>query len=686
MREVAQERGRPGDVVEQAPRLSSPDADPSLWSDPRMSGPLTRFGLAAETAEQRKEKILAGVMAAVYRQVPQSVLVSVVGAFALVMVLWYTMSRHALMAWFMLILVESLARVRLAYKFRRAVEVVDEVRHWARRWVALAALAGLLWGAAGFMFFSNDQPLHQVVLVAVVLSVAFGSLTLYASHPPAFYSFMLLTVMPLIARMVWEQDATYYTAAVVMAAVFFFTVFYGRNFGDAVFESVKNNYENEVLVNQLMVEKRLAEDARREAENATRSKTQFFAAASHDLRQPLQAIGIYVSLLKKRATGPLEPLVNNMSTAVESLSKLVEELLEISRLDSGSIQPKVDQVVLDEMFSLLEQEFTPLAASKGLSLRVRRSGHAADSDPMLLQRVIRNLLANAIRYTQRGGVLLAARARGSLISVEVWDTGPGIKQTEVDRIFEEFYRGESSKAENSGTGFGLGLSIVKRICGLLGHPLVVTTRPGTGTVFRVEMPLSVAPLRPKRSAPETMDMVLRALDGHTVVLLEDNAEILNSLTRLVRSWGAEVIPSTGFNAQLIKEISLHDRIDAVLADHNLGPHSISGVEAVVRIRELVGSPVPVVMLTAVQAAEVVADFQRAMHARIALNPTLAAAIAKSRTEEPPVLQKPTTPAVLNATLAEALGMAMLPVVPPQELDRGTMAAPGSTPRRRSTDV
>jgi nitrogen-specific signal transduction histidine kinase/CheY-like chemotaxis protein len=471
-----------------------------------------------------------------------------------------------------------------------------------------------------------------------------------------------------------------------MAAVFFFTVFYGRNFGDAVFESVKNNYENEVLVNQLMVEKRLADDARREAENATRSKTQFFAAASHDLRQPLQAIGIYVSLLKKRATGPLEPLVNNMSTAVESLSKLVEELLEISRLDSGSIQPKVDQVALDEMFSVLEQEFTPLAASKGLSLRVRRSGHAADSDPLLLQRVIRNLLANAIRYTQRGGVLLAARARGGLISVEVWDTGPGIKQTEVDRIFEEFYRGESSKAENSGTGFGLGLSIVKRICGLLGHPLVVTTRPGTGTVFRVEMPLSVAPLRPKRSAPETMDMVLRALDGHTFVLLEDNAEILNSLTRLVRSWGAEVIPSTGFNAQLIKEISLHDRIDAVLADHNLGPHSISGVESVVRIRELVGSPVPVVMLTAVQAAEVVADFQRAMHARIALNPALAGAIAKSRTEEPPVLQKPTTPAVLNATLAEALGMATLPVVRPQELDRDTMAAPGSTPRRRSTDV
>ena len=296
---------------------------------------------------------------------------------------------------------------------------------------------------------------------------------------------------------------------------------------------------------------------------------------------------------------------------------------------------------------------------------------------MLLQRVIRNLLANAIRYTQRGGVLLAARPRGGLISLEVWDTGPGIKQVELDRIFEEFYRGESSKAENSGTGFGLGLSIVKRICGLLGHPLIVTTRPGTGTVFRVEVPLSVMPVRAKRSAPETVDMVVRSLEGHAIVVLEDNAEILNSLTRLVRSWGAFVVPSTGFNAQLIRGISTHPRIDAVLADHNLGPHSISGVEAVFRIRELVGFPVPVIMLTAVQGAEVVSDFQRAMHARMALNPSLVAAIARSRTEEPPVLQKPTTAAVLNNTLADVLGMTTLPVVRSPELDGNTVPATGS---------
>ncbi len=318
--------------------------------------------------------------------------------------------------------------------------------------------------------------------------------------------------------------------------------------------------------------------------------------------------------------------------------------------------------MLDELFTLLEQEFTPLAAAKGLSLRFRRSGLAIDSDALLLQRVIRNLLANAIRYTQKGGVLLAARMRADMVSLEIWDTGPGIKKAELDHIFEEFYRGESSKAENSGSGFGLGLSIVKRICGLVGHPLIVTTRPGTGTVFRVEAAPSITPQRVKRSAPETIELSIRGLNGFTFVVLEDNAEILNSLTRLLRSWGAEVVPSTGYNAQLIKRISMHERIDAIVADHNLGPHSISGVEAVFKIRELVGFPLPVVMLTAVHRLDVLAEFQRVMAEHMAQNPASASAIARSRVEEPVVLQKPTTAAMLNTSLSDMLGLTTLPMV------------------------
>ncbi|GAB4468976.1 MAG: ATP-binding protein [Burkholderiaceae bacterium] len=616
---------------------------------------MTRFGIAVETREQRQEKILAGVIASVYRQVPQSVLGSIVGGVALVAVFWQTHNQTWLLLWSIALLLESLVRVRMAYAFRRAADTVEQVHTWASRWVATSLAAGLLWGAAGALFFASNEPLQQLVLVAVVLGVAFGSLTLYASHRPALWAFLPAALLPLIGRMLAEQNPAYYTAAIVMLAVFGFTTFFGRNFGEAMFESVKNNYENEVLVEQLLAEKRISDDARRAAENATRSKTQFFAAASHDLRQPLQAIGIYVSLLKKRAQGPLEPLVKNLSTAVESLSKLVEELLEISRLDSGSIQPRTQQVLIDEMFGLLEQEFMPQAAAKGLALRVRRAGYAIESDQMLLMRVLRNLLANAIRYTQRGGVLLAARPRGGLISLEVYDTGPGIRQQELDRIFEEFYRGESSKNE-SGSGFGLGLSIVKRICSVLGHPLVVTTRPGSGTVFRVEVPLSAMPRRPVRGPAETTEAAIRTLSGHTLVVLEDNEEILNSLTRLLRSWGADILSATHFNSSLMKRLAHRKRIDLIIADQNLGSSAISGVEAAFRIREIVGFPVPVIMLTAVHGLEVLAEFQRTMQQRMAKNPEMAPAIARSRVEEPIVLQKPTTAAVLNATIAEALGL------------------------------
>ena len=621
-----------------------------------MTGPLTRFGIDVETREQRQEKILAGVIASVYRQVPQSVLGSIVGGFALVAVFWDTHPQNLLIGWFIAMLVESLVRLRVARAFARSNQAVERVHSWATWWVALAASAGVLWGTAGVVFFAPDHPTQQLVLVAVILGVAFGSLTLYATHRPALFFFLPLALLPLVARMVAEQDPAYYTASIVMLAVFGFTSFFGRNFGEAMTESVKNNYENEVLVGQLMNEKRLAEDARKAAESATRSKTQFFAAASHDLRQPLQAIGIYVSLLKKRVQGPAEPLVANLSSAVDSLSKLVEELLEISRLDSGAIQPRIQQVLIDDIFKSLVQEFTPMAAGKGLALRVRRCNAAIESDPTLLMRVLRNLVANAIKYTSKGGVLLAARPRSGMLSMEVWDTGAGIKQQELDRVFEEFYRGESGKSEGGAGGFGLGLSIVKRICGVLGHPLVVTTRPGSGTVFRVEAGLSASPPRRPRAASAAAETPLRALTGATIVVLEDNEEILNSMTRLLRSWGADILSSTSFNASLVKKLGMRTRIDLIIADQNLGNSNVSGVEAAFRIREIAGAPVPVVMLTAVQQLEVLAEFQRVMRDRLARNPDAMPALVRSRVEEPVVLQKPTTTMVLNKTIADALGI------------------------------
>jgi len=619
-----------------------------------MADPLTRFATANDQRAQRHERILAGVIASVHQQVPRSVLGSIVGAAAVLAVYWRAHDRALLAGWFVAMMIESVVRLRMTQSFRRSRIDADNVQSWANRWVLQAAVAGLLWGAAGWLFFLPADPLKQLVLVTVVLGVTFGSLTLYAAYRPALVAFLPVALLPLTVRMLAEQDPAYVTAAVVLLAMLAFTMFFGRSFGATMFEAVKNNFDNEALVGQLMNEKRVADEARRAAEEATRSKTKFFAAASHDLRQPLQAIGIYCSLLKKRATGPLEPLARSLAAAVDSLSKLVEELLEISRLDAGAIQPRLQQVLLDEMLGQIAQEFTPLAHGKGLELRVRKPRLAVESDPVLLARVLRNLLGNAIRYTAKGGVLLAARPRGGLVSIEVWDTGPGIKQGELSRVFDEFYRGESSKGEPVG-GFGLGLSIVRRICNVLGHPLIVTTRPGSGTVFRIETPLSALPHRGPRPPATLNESNICPLTGHTLVLIEDNDEIRTSLGHLLHSWGAEVIADAGFSAELQAHLGTQRRVDLIVADQNLR-EGATGVEVALKIRESLGGPVPVLMLTAVTMGEVIGEFQRAVKRRLQERPDLAGVVARSRVEEPVVLQKPTNAILLNNRIAQSLGL------------------------------
>lgn len=607
----------------------------------------------AQRAE-RQAGLLAGILDSVQRQVPRSVLGAAVGAGALVAVFWSTLPPLLLAGWAVAMAAESATRLQMSRAYRRARIDADNVRDWSRRWVVQAAVAGLLWGAAGVLFFQPAEPLKLLVLVTVLLGVAFGSLTLYATYRPALFAFLPVALLPLTVRMASQPDPAYLTAAVVLLAMLAFTIVFGRNFGATVLEAVRNNQDNERLVGQLLNEKRVADEARRAAEEATRSKTKFFAAASHDLRQPLQAIGIYCSLLKKRAQGPLEPLAKSLSGAVDSLSKLVEELLEISRLDAGAIQPRLQQVLLDEMLGQIAQEFTPLAHGKGLELRVRRPHLAVESDPVLLARVLRNLLGNAIRYTSRGGVLLAARLRGGLVSIEVWDTGPGIKQSELARVFDEFYRGESAKNEPA-AGFGLGLSIVRRICNVLGHPLIVTTRPGTGTVFRVETPLSALPHQGPRPDTALTEYSIRRLTGHRLVLIEDNDEIRNSLQHLLGSWGAEVIAEPGYTPELAARLEELRRVDLIVADQNLYD-DVTGVEVALRIREAVGAPVPVVMLTAANANEVIGDFQRTIKRRLEARPALAGVIARSRVEEPVVLQKPTNAILLNYRIARALGL------------------------------
>ena len=287
------------------------------------------------------------------------------------------------------------------------------------------------------------------------------------------------------------------------------TILLGRNYRESFDNVVGLKLRTEALAVQLGAEKAVADAARQEAEVANRAKTQFFTAASHDLRQPLHAMGLFAEALRARTHEPeVAQLVNSINESVDALEGLFSELLDITRIDSGGVEVNPENFELAEIFRKVRLHFEPAAFEKGLALRIRGGQHVALADPLLVERIVRNLLSNAIRYTSDGSVLVSCRRRGDRLLLQVWDTGPGIGASERARIFEEFYQvpGTAAVTVEQKKGLGLGLAIVKRLAELMAAPLTLRSETGRGSVFTIELPLgSRAARRPAHAARQGAD-------------------------------------------------------------------------------------------------------------------------------------------------------------------------------------
>lgn len=281
--------------------------------------------------------------------------------------------------------------------------------------------------------------------------------------------------------------------------------------------------------------------AKEEAENANRSKTRFLAAASHDLLQPLNAARLSASALADLPIGPEAQVISGqVERGLQIIEDLIKTLLDISKLDAGVVKPVIKPVALAEPLAAIAASFRPFAERKGLRLVVRGPNLIAATDPLLLQRVLQNLVSNAIRYTRRGGVLVAVRRRRGQCRIEVIDTGCGIAPAERDLVFEEFFRGGvacvGDMSERGEPGLGLGLSIVRRMAQALDHALDLESRLGRGTRMSLTLPLGHAhPDEPICPVP-----VATRLTGARVLVVENDPLTADALERLLRNWDAQV--------------------------------------------------------------------------------------------------------------------------------------------------
>lgn len=331
--------------------------------------------------------------------------------------------------------------------------------------------------------------------------------------------------------------------------------------------------------------------ARALAEEANRSKTRFLRAASHDLLQPLSAAKLFLAALTDTPLDELQTeLAGRLSGAFESVEELMHAVLDISRLDSQRIEFQRKPVDLGELFRRLAVEYAPMAEVKGLRLSFAPTSALVESDPTFLRRIAQNLVSNAIKYTDSGGVLVGVRKRGGRAWLEIIDTGIGIAATDRARIFDEFQR---IGREGGAPGMGLGLSIVRRACAKLGHPIAMDSEPGRGTVFRVSLPL-VNPERPSDALPVPSSGA--RLRGR-VALVVENDDAMRRAYQLILGDRLGMVPRvTGGIAEALAQMG-DDAPDVLIADYNLD-NGDTGLQAIRDLRARVGQPVPAIIVSA----------------------------------------------------------------------------------------
>lgn len=516
--------------------------------------------------------------------------------------LWYTVPLQWLLPWAVIITGQTLIWVYIVAKFRREEHQNEKTRSAIRIFPISGAITGVLWGATLYWPNVIQDTTSMVFLSIMVLGVTAAGLAVFAPYLRSFSTFASLTLVPFAFRFFLEDTRLHWTLGIMFLLYFGILLISGINMRRAVGQSIDLRLENIGLVDDLTIKNKQAEQAREEAVQADISKSKFLAAASHDLRQPLHALGLFVDALESRIQYPeARSIVDNIRISTDALSDLLNSLLDISKLDAGVLKPKSTDFLLRPLLQRIQTDFSELAASKSLRLRIVDCGLMINTDPSMLERVLRNLVSNAIRYTHNGSVLLGCRRRndpinGDRINIEIHDTGIGISDDNIDNIFEEFYQVENPERDRS-KGLGLGLAIVKRLADLLHCPLSVRSSTNKGSVFSISVPFVANTM----SAPAPQLSYVEDLKGTRVLIIDDEALIRVGMCQVLEEWGCEVMQAESIG-QALDLLTEPCEIDMILTDYRLRENQ-TGLDAIESIHTACNKKIPAIILTGDTAPE-----------------------------------------------------------------------------------
>lgn len=558
-------------------------------------------------------------------------------------------STWLLVLWVAFCFMHTMASLKSTDDFFESPNSQRDMKFWKRRTAEMTFVSGLTWGFAGWFFLPEQSAIGQVSFIGIIAGVSFGSIPLYACWLPGMWTFLPAILVPPYLKMVSMYHVPIGSAILVAAVICSIVGYFGYRLNQIFTESIHRAIEREQLMEQLIQQRQKAEFAREASEMAIAQRTKFFAGVNHDLRQPLQAMGIFISILQNQNDQKNKAIIDSLAQACQSVSDLVDQILVISKLESKSM--KVSRTVFDikNLFEELRMEFTPLAEKKGIHFEVKAPSLALYTDQLLLARVLRNLLGNSFRYSESGTIMIRAKeTRQATLVIDVSDQGKGMSKEEQKVIFKEFVRGAAG--HQSKEGFGLGLSIVKKIVELLGIKMTLISKVGKGTIFHLIVPITTEAEQIKMLEETSSVSKLQTLNNAHILLIEDDSLIRSSMETLLTGWGAKVTSAEYFDAELTVRLLMSDRPDVILSDFNLGPGRLTGLQAIFRIRSALGTRIPAVVTTAVSRDVVVEQYEEE---------TDGLDFSEKRSDImqlPVIMQKPVTPAEINRVLSRLLGV------------------------------
>ncbi len=483
------------------------------------------------------DPVWAECILTLYKQVPNSFAAAITVTIFMGFTAWPYSSHAAVIVWLVVQALSQVARLVLFLAYRRLRPGPEHLQPWAHFYSAYMLAAGLIWGATIFLFTHPDQPITLALTLCGLYGISAGSVPGNAYNLPGCYAFVVTIFALVLAKMLMVGDFGHIVLGLASALFALIMVLFARVQNRTFRDGFDIRFENI----ELLKETRLAQ---MRAEAANLAKSQFLAAASHDLRQPLYALSLFSGSLKNFALDDDgHDLVRKIQDNIAAMETLFNGLLDLSRLEAGAVKTDIRPFAVQPLFARLEHYFAPLARAQGLRITFGRTALWVTGDEVLSEQILMNLIANALRYTPSGRIVVAARRQGNRVALQVSDTGKGIDAADQKRIFDEFVQVGNTERDRS-KGLGLGLAIASRTAHLLDSRIELRSQPGKGSRFAFALPRADAQGTPVRvAAAPTADLTASL----RVLIVDDDQAVRDALDRLLGGWGLDFTIAAGLD-------------------------------------------------------------------------------------------------------------------------------------------